>query len=134
MQEQNLRLIILNFFFWFQNRTLEQEKAIGDLENKVGHLERIRENQASKISGLKENLETTVDEITVKKESINNTIQALSSELRTTKVALEELTKRERQVCKDIVIFTIGSLSHEILIFLCLQNDANNAVKPQGLI
>ena len=37
-------------------------------------------------------------EISMKKQSINNTIQALSSELKTTKAALDEITKRERQV------------------------------------
>ncbi len=55
--------------------------------------------QAKKIATMKDEFSVKDLEINSKKESINNTIQALSSELRTTKGALDEVTKRERQVC-----------------------------------
>ena len=82
-----------------KNRTIEAEHELEALESKVGQLERVREKQAKKIEGLKGNLEYKDAEVANKKQSINNTIQALSSELRTTKAALDEVTKHERQVC-----------------------------------
>ncbi len=78
---------------------MEAEQAIDQLESKVGQLERVRMKQAKRIATLKDEFSVKDLEINSKKESINNTIQALSSELRTTKGALEEVTKRERTVC-----------------------------------
>lgn len=85
-------------FSFVQNRSLEAESAIDQLETKVGQLERVRQKQAKKLANLKEEFSQKDNEISIKKQSINNTIQALSSELKTTKAALDEVTKRERQV------------------------------------
>ena len=89
---------ILTTLFYEQTRSLEAENALDHLESKVGQLERVRQKQAKKIATLKEDFNMKDSEITMKKQSINNTIQALSSELKTTKAALDEITKRERQV------------------------------------
>ena len=43
-----------------QNRTLQQERDLEDLESKVGQLEHVRVKQAEKITGLKGELEHTV--------------------------------------------------------------------------
>ena len=91
-------------YFILQNRSLEAENAIDQLESKVGQLERVRQKQAKKIATLKEDFTVKDSEISMKKQSINNTIQALSSELKTTKAALDEITKRERQVKKLLIV------------------------------
>ena len=83
---------------YLQARTLQQEREIEALEAKVGQLETVRQRQASKLSGLKENLNETLNEFETKKSQTHTTIQALSSELRTTKQSLEEVVKREKAV------------------------------------
>ena len=65
---------------------------------KVDQLERMKHKQAHKIATLKEEVEIREQDATGKKEVTNNTIQALTSELRTTKQALGEITERERTV------------------------------------
>lgn len=81
-----------------QARALAQEQELDSLEAKVGQLEHVRQKQASKISNLKDEVEMTTSEVERKRSSVQNTVQALSSELRTTKLALDEVTKRERQL------------------------------------
>ncbi|ELU12895.1 hypothetical protein CAPTEDRAFT_173947 [Capitella teleta] len=79
-------------------RTMETEHLLEELEGKVGQLERIREKQAKKIIEMKENLQMTESKYGEKTSSSNNTIHALSSELRTTKSSLEDISNRERQL------------------------------------
>ena len=69
------------------------------MQDILGKLERVREKQAKKIGALKDHVEATSGELGQKKEVARSTIMNLTSELRTTKAALEELSKRERQVC-----------------------------------
>ncbi|XP_013406676.1 coiled-coil domain-containing protein 170 [Lingula anatina] len=79
-------------------KTMEQEKELAGLEKTVSELEKIRHKQAKKIAGLKNDFEATENEFAEKKSSSLNTVQALSSELRTTKQLLEDTSKRERQL------------------------------------
>jgi len=81
-----------------RNITLEQEKELECLESKVGQLERVRQKQAHKIAGLQGNIDDTTVRFDEKREQVANTVEALTSELRTTKVALTEITNRERQL------------------------------------
>ena len=68
------------------------------MESRVGQLEHVNEKQARKIAGLQGEVQTTGHSLAEKRQTANNTIHALSSELRTTKGALGEISKRERQV------------------------------------
>lgn len=73
------------------------------LETKLGQLDKIRQKQAKKITSLKEDMnisETGGEERMGKAEKA---IQALSSELKTTKQLLEDMGQRERQVGEMIV-------------------------------
>lgn len=81
-----------------RNRTLLQERDLESLEVKVGELERVREKQAHKIAGLNDKVHVTESKLGEKREVTKNTVNALTSELRTTKMALDEVTKRERQL------------------------------------
>ena len=77
---------------------MQQDRELEVLETKVGQLERVRQKQAHKIAGLKGTLEESSNVFEEKRGQVANTVGALSSELRTTKSALNEVTKRERQV------------------------------------
>ena len=44
----------------------------------------------------------------------HHTVQSLTSELRTTKMALEEMSKRERQVKKQIMLTVYFYTQHNI--------------------
>ena len=77
---------------------LEREKDIDQLQHRVVDLEVVREEQARKITNLLSNVEDVNREFTDKREVANNTISALTSELRTTRTALDETQKREQQV------------------------------------
>ncbi|KAI0225840.1 hypothetical protein LSAT2_023409 [Lamellibrachia satsuma] len=81
-----------------KNDSYEKEKIIEALESRVGQLEHVNEKQARKIAGLQGEVENTGQTLVEKRQTANNTIHALSSELRTTKGALGEISKRERQL------------------------------------
>ena len=79
-------------------RTLEQRKDIEELVKQVEELEDVRKRQSHKISELKSTVdlsEASSQERTVASE---NAVQALSSELRTTKNSLESFKYKEKQV------------------------------------
>ena len=77
---------------------MAQENEIENLEAKVGQLETVRQRQASKLHNMKDSLDGTLSKFDEKKSQTQHTIQALSSELRTTKQSLEDITNRERAV------------------------------------
>lgn len=81
-----------------QTRMLESDKRIEQLELKIAQLEELRDRQASKIASLQNLVKGNVHQTSKKDEVSSNTIQALTSELRTTKQSLEETTKREHQL------------------------------------
>ena len=82
-----------------QNRTLEAEGHIECLETKVDQLQNVRQKQAEKISLLRTDAELKADHLASSLEAANTTVQALTRELKTTKSAFEESSKREKQVC-----------------------------------
>ena len=89
---------------FFQVRTLEQRKEIEELSAQVAELEQLRKKQARKIHELKSEVDTTQNSSEENRVVAGNAVQALSSELRTTKAALMAIQNREKAVC--IVLFT----------------------------
>ncbi|CAG5130218.1 unnamed protein product [Candidula unifasciata] len=79
-------------------RTLEQRKDIEELARQIEELEEIRKRQSRKISQLKSEIQNSESTIQEKNVASENAVQALSSELRTTKNALENLKYREKQL------------------------------------
>ncbi|XP_013067200.2 coiled-coil domain-containing protein 170-like [Biomphalaria glabrata] len=79
-------------------RTLEQRKDIEELAKQIEELEEIRKRQSRKISELKSTVDNTETTFQEKKVASENAVQALSSELRTTKNALDTLKYREKQL------------------------------------
>ena len=77
---------------------LTKEQDIETLEAKVGQLEHVRQKQANKIAGLKEEVEVKAQELDEKGSSASKTVQALSNELRSAKSALDATTKSHKQV------------------------------------
>lgn len=81
-----------------RNRTMEQERELENLETKVGQLEHVRQRQSRKIAHIKNEIDEKDGHMENTRGVTQNTIQALTSELRTTKLALDEITQRERQL------------------------------------
>ncbi|CAH1792734.1 unnamed protein product [Owenia fusiformis] len=82
----------------YRIETLEASKEIETLEEKVLRLERVRQKQAKKIHNLKQDIDMVEGEKVGTSQTADYTIGQLSSELATTKAALDEITKRERQL------------------------------------
>lgn len=78
---------------------MEQRQEIEELVKQVEELEEVRKRQARKIGALKE--EHCVYESSSKEKHVvaDNAVQALSSELRTTKNSLMSTQNREKEVC-----------------------------------
>ena len=72
----------------------------------MGQLEHVRQKQTVKLANLKDEIEVTNFKLTEKRDVAHNTVHSLSSELRTTKAALQEITQRERQVSASLVTDT----------------------------
>ncbi|KAK3799203.1 hypothetical protein RRG08_054331 [Elysia crispata] len=81
-----------------QARTLEQRKDIEELARQIEELEEVRKRQSHKISKLKNEVETTETSMQETNMAQENAVQALSSELRTTKNALDAIKYREKQL------------------------------------
>ena len=91
-----------------QVRAIGQRSDVETLARHVEELDEVRQHQARKISALKE--EVAVTESQTKEEHLvaDNAVQALSSELRMTKDALEAIKHREKQV-------SVGRLNKNLL-------------------
>lgn len=68
------------------------------LEAKLGQLDKIRQKQAKKITTLKDEANVTESGGEERIGKAERAIQALSSELKTTKQLMEDMSQRERQV------------------------------------
>ena len=89
------------------------------LEGKLAQLDKIRQKQAKKITSLKDEMGVSDAGSEERLGKAEHAIQALSSELKTTKNLLDDTGKRERQVSissamsKDVVIMLLGrSIEH----------------------
>ncbi|XP_025105886.1 coiled-coil domain-containing protein 170-like [Pomacea canaliculata] len=79
-------------------RTMEQRRDVEELVKQVEELEQVRRKQAHKISSLKEEIASAGSQTQEKQVVAENAVQALSSELRTTKNALDSIKYREKQL------------------------------------
>ena len=94
----NTSLLKRQFLLFTQVRTLEQRKEIEELSAQVAELEQLRKKQARKIHELKSEVDTTIHSSDENRVVADNAVQALSSELRTTKAALMAIQNREKAV------------------------------------
>ncbi|KAL0623451.1 Coiled-coil domain-containing protein 170 [Plecturocebus cupreus] len=89
-------------------KTLEQTKAIEDLNKSREQLEKMKEKAEKKLMSVKSELDTTEHEAKENKEKARNIIEVVTSEMKTLKKSLEEAEKREKQqIC----------VSFKVLIF-----------------
>jgi len=81
-----------------QAQSTKQQHEISRLESELRRLKDVRMQQETSIQQLHDTAGKTSEEHGRKRDQAAHTIHALTSELRTTKQALEDVTKRERQV------------------------------------
>jgi len=74
--------------------------------SEVSRLEDVRTNHETSIQYLQDSHVRSSEEHECKRDEAAQTIHALSSELRTTKQALDDVSKRERQVMTSVSILT----------------------------
>ncbi|XP_074661960.1 coiled-coil domain-containing protein 170-like [Tubulanus polymorphus] len=77
---------------------LGQDKEMQSLEKHLEKLERVRQKQAKKIQELKKEVDLRGSTCHEQRTISDNAVHALTSELKTTKFALEEATTKERQL------------------------------------
>nr|XP_055167530.1 coiled-coil domain-containing protein 170 isoform X2 [Nyctereutes procyonoides]XP_055167531.1 coiled-coil domain-containing protein 170 isoform X2 [Nyctereutes procyonoides] len=78
-------------------KTLEQTKAIEDLNKSRDKLEKMKEKAEKKLTSVKSELDTTEREAQEEKERAKNMIEVVTSEMKTLKKSLEEVERREKQ-------------------------------------
>jgi len=95
---------------------LGQDKEMEGLQKTLEKLERVRQKQAQKISSLRGEVDDRDKEFGDKRAVAENAVQALSSELRTTKDALDDTRRKERALVdfRQVVARMLG-LSMESL-------------------
>lgn len=93
-----------------QMRTMEQRKEIEELVAQVEELENVRKKQSHKIKHLKDEVEMSSQQNQEKRLVSDNAVQALSSELRTSKNALNAIQNREKQLLdfRNVVARMLG--------------------------
>ncbi|CAD7691542.1 unnamed protein product [Nyctereutes procyonoides] len=79
-------------------KTLEQTKAIEDLNKSRDKLEKMKEKAEKKLTSVKSELDTTEREAQEEKERAKNMIEVVTSEMKTLKKSLEEVERREKQL------------------------------------
>ena len=83
-----------------QVKTLEQGKAIEDLEQTVNKLAKSKHKTTTALAGMKNELEASEYEARETKAKSSASVHQLARELESIKVNLEETRLREKQVCK----------------------------------
>ncbi|XP_040304807.1 coiled-coil domain-containing protein 170 isoform X2 [Herpailurus yagouaroundi] len=91
-------------------KTLEQTKAIEDLNKSRDKLEKMKEKAEKKLMSVKSELDSTEHEAKEDKERARNTIEVVTSEMKTLKKSLEEAEKREKQLVdfREVVSQMLG--------------------------
>ncbi|XP_002738131.1 coiled-coil domain-containing protein 170-like isoform X2 [Saccoglossus kowalevskii] len=79
-------------------QTLDQQEKIEQLLSSIDHLERTKEKQSRKLTGIKQELEFTEHEVTEERTRVETALVQVENELRATKRLLEETARRERQL------------------------------------
>ncbi|XP_043744248.1 coiled-coil domain-containing protein 170 isoform X3 [Cervus elaphus] len=91
-------------------KTLEQTKAIEDLNKSRDKLEKMKEKAEKKLLSVKSELEITEHEAKENKERARNMLEVVTSEMKTLKKSLEEAEKRERKLVdfREVVSQMLG--------------------------
>ncbi|KAL4237945.1 hypothetical protein ACF0H5_002655 [Mactra antiquata] len=91
-------------------RTMEQRKETEELAGQVEELEKLRRKQAHKIRELKSEIDNSTQASEENRVVADNAVQALTSELRTTKTALSTIQTREKQLIdfRNVVARMLG--------------------------
>ncbi|XP_066452050.1 coiled-coil domain-containing protein 170 isoform X2 [Eleutherodactylus coqui] len=91
-------------------KTLEQHKAIEQLSKSLDDLERVKSKTHKKLISVKSELDYTEREAKEEKEKATNYIEVITSELKTLKTTLEEVSKREKQLAdfREVVSHMLG--------------------------
>ncbi|XP_039096906.1 coiled-coil domain-containing protein 170 [Hyaena hyaena] len=91
-------------------KTLEQTKAIEDLNKSRDKLEKMKEKAEKKLMSVKSELYSTEHEAKEDKERARNMIEVVTSEMKTLKTSLEEAEKREKQLVdfREVVAQMLG--------------------------
>ncbi|XP_060472895.2 coiled-coil domain-containing protein 170 isoform X2 [Panthera onca] len=91
-------------------KTLEQTKAIEDLNKSRDKLEKMKEKAEKKLMSVKSELDSTEHEAKEDKERARNMVEAVTSEMKTLKKSLEEAEKREKQLVdfREVVSQKLG--------------------------
>uniref|UniRef100_H0WTX8 Coiled-coil domain containing 170 n=1 Tax=Otolemur garnettii TaxID=30611 RepID=H0WTX8_OTOGA len=79
-------------------KTLEQTKAIEDLNKSRDKLEKMKEKAEKKIKSIQSELDTTEHEAKENQERARNMLDVVTREMKTLKKSLEEAEKREKQL------------------------------------
>lgn len=78
--------------------SLHQNSTIEELQKVVEKLERIKEKQARKLAGMKQELDFTEHEANETKSRSEHSIVSMSEELRATKTLLADIQRRDQQL------------------------------------
>ncbi|XP_074189811.1 coiled-coil domain-containing protein 170 isoform X4 [Rhinolophus sinicus] len=91
-------------------KTLEQTKAIEDLNKSRDKLEKMKEKAEQKLLSVKSELHTAEHEAKEDKERARNVIEVVTREVKTLKKSLEEAEKREKQLVdfREVVSKMLG--------------------------
>ncbi|XP_054992723.1 coiled-coil domain-containing protein 170 [Sorex araneus] len=91
-------------------KTLEQTKAIEDLNKCKDKLEKMKEKAEKKLLSVKSELDSTEHEAKEDKEKARKMMQGVTSEMKTLKKSLEEAEKREKQLVdfKEVISQMLG--------------------------
>lgn len=82
----------------FKSHSIDQEKEICRLLERIKDLESIKEKQAVKIAKYRDEIDNVSVEVSKSRNTSDSTVQCLSQELRHLKLDLEKAQARERQV------------------------------------
>ncbi|XP_075056815.1 coiled-coil domain-containing protein 170 [Mixophyes fleayi] len=91
-------------------KTLEQHKTIEQLNKSLDQLEKVKGKTQKKLLSVKSELDFTEREAKEEKEKADNFIDVVTSELKTLKKTLEEVSKREKQLVdfREVVSRMLG--------------------------
>ncbi|XP_066279979.1 coiled-coil domain-containing protein 170-like isoform X2 [Branchiostoma lanceolatum] len=99
-------------------RTLQQKDHIKDQEDELLRLRLMKEKLGKKVSNLKSEMQMTEAESEETKVLSSNTVQALSNELRSTKLALDEVARREKELVdfRQVIARMLGLEIHTLAV------------------
>ncbi|XP_035680444.1 coiled-coil domain-containing protein 170-like isoform X2 [Branchiostoma floridae] len=99
-------------------RTLQQKDHIKEQEDELLRLRLMKEKLGKKVSNLKSEIQMTEAESEETKVLSSNTVQALSNELRSTKLALDEVARREKELVdfRQVIARMLGLEIHTLAV------------------